>query len=80
MPHRLQLPRQPLRAGTCFHADDGSLSVFKECKQRIPPEPGALNDRAGRIGADEVKDILAQVDPVNGCAARFVANHLSSSC
>jgi hypothetical protein len=38
-----------------------------------------LDNIPGAINPDYVKDILAQVDPADGRASRFIANHICSS-
>lgn len=55
MAHRLKLARQPLRARARFHADDRRLGAFEELQQRVAPEGGALDRRAGRVEAEDVE-------------------------
>jgi hypothetical protein len=77
--HRLQLSCEPLRAGAGFHPDHRSLGALKKCTQSVSAELDPLDNIPGGISSDYVKDILAQVDSVDGRASRFIANHVCSS-
>jgi hypothetical protein len=76
-PHRVteghDLACQPLRARARLHAHDGRRCTFEELQHRVTPERGLLHRRARRIEANDVEDVLADVDAEDGGVARRIA-------
>src|SRR5262249_6540901 len=65
--------------GASFHARQRLLGALKKHKQSVTAEFNTLDDIARGICPDHVKDVLAQVDSIDGRASRCIANHVSSS-
>ena len=47
---------------------------LEELQQRVPAEGRSLDGRPGAIEADDMKDVLANVDAEDRCVARLVPN------
>ena len=75
MPHGLQLARKPLRAWTCFHANQRSVSAFEELEKRLSTELRSLDWCAGVIEADHVEKVLSDIDAEYCACLWFVAFH-----
>jgi len=71
---RLQLASKPLRTRARFHADQGRRRIGKEVEDRGPAELGALHWLAVLIEPCHMKDVLADVDAVDGGTARLIAH------
>jgi hypothetical protein len=75
MAHGGELACQPLRARTGFHADDRAVGTLKEAEQRIASELNALDDGPRAVETDDVEDVLAEVDAINGGVLRNSTRH-----
>jgi len=76
--HRLQLARQPLRAGARLHADNGARRALEEREKRLPPQLHALDHRATVVEADNVEHVLAEIDAVDSGVHGRVSDHSQS--
>jgi hypothetical protein len=73
VPKSHDLPRQPLRPRTRFHANYGWRRPFEELQQRLTPEGRLLNGGARRIEPDDMEDVLADIHAKHGSVTRLVA-------
>jgi hypothetical protein len=76
--HRLQLARQPLRAGARFHADQGARRALEERQQRLLPQLHALDHRAALVEADDVEHVLAEINAEDSGVPGRISNHSQS--
>jgi hypothetical protein len=63
MPEPIQLATQEMRPDAGFHADQARRHVGKSLLELTARYLLAQRDRAGGVHADQVKRVLADIDP-----------------